>query len=778
MRQFPAKFLLATAGLIFALLLADPAPAQAQTIPGISETKEAEPPADRAKALVEVLKDDQARQALIEELERLSGAAEPAAEAEPAEESRPQSIGRRIAEATRGFAHGALANVRALWDRLQMAPDQFDGLRGDALAVIAAAAVDLALIIVATVVVFFLLRRVGKRLDSAMGARAADSGLLRTAALIVGSVLIDVAVVLLAWAAGYLLALFVIDGVGVIDIRQTLYLNAFLVVELVKVAVRTVLSPNTAALRPINIPDGAARKLNVWLSVVVSVLGYGQLLVMPIVAENVSWLAGQSMGVLIALIALLLLATLVLTHRRQVADWLLHGKNMSEGPRSLRGLAEAWHVPVMLYLSALFVIVLTRPGGVLLPVLGASGQILAAIILGSIAANAISRSIAKGVVLPASINERLPALERRLNAFVPKALTLVRIAIVLGVVLYSLQTIDLVDIEGWLVSQVGVRLTGMIFSVVFVLLGAFLIWLAISSYIDYRLNPDFGSVPSAREQTLLSLARNALNIVVVAITSMFVLSELGIDIAPLIASAGVIGLAIGFGAQKLVQDIITGIFIQFENAMNVGDVVQVGGTTGMVEKLTIRSVSLRDLHGVFHIIPFSSVDMVSNYMRGFSQYVCDMGVAYREDIDVAKQAMLDAFAELREMEDWKPFILEDMTWFGLQTFGDSAIVLRSRIKTAPGKQWSVGRAYNAILKRIFDERGIEIPFPHQTIYFGEDKDGKAPVAHIAIERDEKNADDKAKEPDKVEEPEKDADAGAPEATKSEADAADRRKGDA
>jgi small-conductance mechanosensitive channel len=215
---------------------------------------------------------------------------------------------------------------------------------------------------------------------------------------------------------------------------------------------------------------------------------------------------------------------------------------------------------------------------------------------------------------------------------------------------------------------------------------------------------------------------------------MFVLSEIGLDIAPLLASAGVLGLAIGFGAQKMVQDIITGIFIQFENAINVGDVIAVGGTTGTVERLTIRSVSLRDYMGIYHIIPFSSVDMVSNYMRDFAYHVCDMGIAYRENVDDARDAMLDAFAELKADPDWADAILSDAEWMGLTTFGDSAVVVRLRIKTRPGKQWSLGRAYNAILKRIFDARGIEMPFPHQTIYFGEDKQGKAPPLHLSIER--------------------------------------------
>jgi small-conductance mechanosensitive channel len=212
---------------------------------------------------------------------------------------------------------------------------------------------------------------------------------------------------------------------------------------------------------------------------------------------------------------------------------------------------------------------------------------------------------------------------------------------------------------------------------------------------------------------------------------MFTLSEIGLNIGPLLASAGVVGLAIGFGAQKMVQDIITGIFIQFENAINVGDVVSAGGITGAVERLTVRSVSLRDLSGVYHIIPFSSVDVVSNFTRDFSFWVIDIGIAYREDMGAARQAIFDAFEEVRLHPEVGGFVLADLEWFGLESFGDSAMMLRARIKTWPARQWAVGRAYNEILKRIFDERGIEIPFPQRTLWFGEDREGNAPPMRVA-----------------------------------------------
>ena len=165
-----------------------------------------------------------------------------------------------------------------------------------------------------------------------------------------------------------------------------------------------------------------------------------------------------------------------------------------------------------------------------------------------------------------------------------------------------------------------------------------LAWAVIAAWIDTRLSLDLpGRNVTARTRTLLSLFKNAVTVVAVVFGLMMALSELGIDIAPLLAGAGVIGLAIGFGAQKLVQDIITGIFIQIENAINEGDVVTVAGTTGVVEKLTIRSVGVRDLDGIYHIVPFSAVDTVSNFMRLFSYHVAVVGVAYKESVPAGRK---------------------------------------------------------------------------------------------------------------------------------------------
>jgi len=266
-----------------------------------------------------------------------------------------------------------------------------------------------------------------------------------------------------------------------------------------------------------------------------------------------------------------------------------------------------------------------------------------------------------------------------------------------------------------------------------ILVVAVAVWLGLASLIEHKLNPETGGgVLSARAQTLLTLFRNALAIALITMTTMILLAEIGINIGPLIAGAGVLGLAIGFGSQKLVQDIITGIFIQVENAMNTGDVVTVGGVTGTAEKLSIRSVGIRDLSGTYHIVPFSSVDTVSNYMREFGNHVGEYGIAYRESIDDAIEQLQLAFEDLQASEEHCHKLLAPLTVAGVVALADSSVNIRVVIKTTPGDQWGVGRAYNRLVKLRFDEAGIEIPFPHTTLYFGEDKQGQSPAANVRV----------------------------------------------
>ncbi|MBT9384550.1 mechanosensitive ion channel [Pseudooceanicola sp. CBS1P-1] len=747
---------------------------------------------DSLKLLLQVLQDDKSRAALVKELEAAQSGSgtdtasqsgndsaevsnkivESITPADSAVPSEGLSFGRRIALITQEVAEGAASQVEDAWTQITRAPMVFDGLNGSEAGVLLEALKELALIIVVTVAVFLALRRMGKSLYVRMGTRARDSGIVRTVALFVASVLIDMLIVVVSWAVGYLIATLLLGNFGEIGIRQTLYLNAFLLVEMSKVLVRMVLSPSARHLRPLPVSDSGARYLTTRLNFMVGLVGYGQLLIVPIINANASYAAGRAVSALIALIVVALAMWMVMRNREPVAQWIERGGQpeaehaeelrfaaraeqpsgteggLDETPEefpmgeqappeehrsSVRFLVRNWHWPALIYLLVMLVVVLVQPGDAAFRSMMNSGQVLVVALLGVTVSGVLTRVMVRGIQLPENVTARLPLLERRLNTFVPKALFVLRLAIFVMVVVFALNAISVIDLKAWLASQIGLQLTSRLFSVAAVLLVSFVIWVGLTSWVDYRLNPEFGKVPTARERTLLTLLRNAATIALIIITLMFVLSEVGLDIAPLLASAGVLGLAIGFGAQKMVQDIITGIFIQFENAMNVGDVVTVGGTTGVVERLTIRSVSLRDYTGAFHVIPFSSVDMVTNFVREFGYSVCDMGVAYRENIDEVKQAMVDAFEELRKDPTQSANIIGDLEWFGINAFGDSAIVVRTRIKCVPGTQWGVGRAYNGVLKTIFDARNIEIPFPHQTLYLGEAKDGSTQPFRIRME---------------------------------------------
>ncbi|SFH09581.1 small conductance mechanosensitive channel [Palleronia marisminoris] len=690
--------------------------------------------------LIQALEDDAARAELLDRLRQTQEVADgdsPADDVvellagEDAAPSEVLSFGRRIALVTQGAAEGLATRAVSVWDRLQQAPEVLSGLEGLSLAIVLQTVGELLMVIVATAAVFLVLRSMAKRLYRRLGAATHEASAARTVGLWILSALIDLSIVIVAWAAGYLIALLALGDFGTIEIRQTLYLNAFLLVETVKVGVRLVLSPSAREMRLLPMGDRVAKRTTRAVNAIVSIAGYGQLLVVPIVNSQTGRVAGSAVTALIALVVLGIAVVMILRNRHRLADWMTGEGGIVRPTGSLSWLARHWHWPVLLYLFAMFIVVLISPPNLVFQSLTTSGQVVLVVLAGVAFSTFLTRVMARGIVVPDDVRARLPLLETRLNRFIPKALFVLRLVIVVFVVLFALDAINLVSLRLWLASQVGLRMTGMFISVALILIAAFAIWVAMTSYVDYRLNPEYGQIATARERTLLTLARNAATIALILITLMFVLSEVGLNIGPLLASAGVLGLAIGFGAQKMVQDIITGVFIQFENAINVGDVITAGGTTGTVERLTIRSVSLRDLSGVFHIIPFSSVDMVSNYMKDFGYYLSDMGVAYRENVLDVKTAMIDAFEELRADAEHGPNIVGDFEWFGVQELADSAVILRARIKCAPGTQWGVGRMYNEVCKRIFDERGIEIPFPHRTLYLGEAKDGTTQTFHVS-----------------------------------------------
>jgi moderate conductance mechanosensitive channel len=230
-----------------------------------------------------------------------------------------------------------------------------------------------------------------------------------------------------------------------------------------------------------------------------------------------------------------------------------------------------------------------------------------------------------------------------------------------------------------------------------------------------------GSMSEAekRAKTLGKIANSVAVVLVIGVALMMTLSELGMNIAPMITGAGIAGLAVGFGAQNLVRDVISGFFLIIEDQIRVGDVAKINGTGGLVEGIRLRTTVLRDIEGVVHIYPNGEIKQVANMTKEFSYYVINVGVAYKENIDGVLEVLKSVGEELMGDPAFGPFVLDPLEILGVDDFADSQVTIKIRIKTLPQKQWMVGRELRRRIKNTFDDRGIEIPFPHISLYFGE-----------------------------------------------------------
>ena len=234
-----------------------------------------------------------------------------------------------------------------------------------------------------------------------------------------------------------------------------------------------------------------------------------------------------------------------------------------------------------------------------------------------------------------------------------------------------------------------------------------------------------------RIQTLGRVFRYIAAVVIWLLTGMLVLGELGISVAPVLATAGVAGLAIGFGAQSLVKDYFTGFFLLLEDQIRQGDVVDFGSQSGVVEEVTLRYVRLRNFDGHVFFVPNGEIKVVKNMTRDFAQAVIRVGIAYREEVDEAFAVMKEVGKEMREDPVFGPNLAADIEIIGVDEWGDSSVNLICRLKVVPPiQQWSIRREFLRRLKHAYDARGIEIPFPHLTVYAGELKDGSAPAFQV------------------------------------------------
>ncbi len=331
--------------------------------------------------------------------------------------------------------------------------------------------------------------------------------------------------------------------------------------------------------------------------------------------------------------------------------------------------------------------------------------------------------------------QRFPGMEEKANRYlliVKKGLRICMLVVGSGVVgqIWGIPVSTFVSSDSG--AMIILRIMAISFTVI-IIVAAIEINNAISAYLLKEKRGGKKREVTQKTKTLIPVIQTAINIAVGFVGGIVVLERLGVNTTPILAGAGIVGLAVGFGSQTLVKDLISGLFILFEESIRVGDWAMVGKQGGSVESVGLRTVKLRDMNGTLHVISNSSIDSLSNFSKVFSRTVMDIGVAYREDIDQVIEILKELGKELQNDPEYGPDIMEPLEVFGLDRFEDSAVIIRARFKTKPLKQWGIKRAFYRLMKRTFDERGIEIPFPHRTVYMGEPKQGTAPPLYVNVD---------------------------------------------
>jgi small conductance mechanosensitive channel len=285
------------------------------------------------------------------------------------------------------------------------------------------------------------------------------------------------------------------------------------------------------------------------------------------------------------------------------------------------------------------------------------------------------------------------------------------------------------SVTAWLTTS-GIKVLGILIALV--ILSQMSKWIVkwLEKFIPEK-DPLQAAEAKKRAHTLGNTLRHTLLIVISFIGLLMILGELGIQLGPLLATAGIGALAIGFGAQSLVKDVISGFFIILENQYRIGDAIEAAGVSGLVESVSLRRTVLRDLEGKVHTIPNGEIKIVSNLSKEWARSVLDVGISYREDLNKVTELLKQIGRELSAEEPWKGAILEPLQILGVEQFGESQLLIRVIVKTIPLKQWEVGRELRRRIKNRFDEKGIQIPFPHRVLIWGEKekKDDRKETPH-------------------------------------------------
>jgi moderate conductance mechanosensitive channel len=697
---------------------------QAAAIPATTTTEKPPLPTDPAqvKALIQTLNDPAAREKLIQQLTLLTQqqAAQKTEVAEPIGSRILHFLSGQVAEAGEEF--GALGHS---FKGLPAAERWFERQLADPIkrAHWAELATSLAAVLAAGAAAFVLAYAAIRGPRRSLERRRADG---IASKLIFGALRLILRLIpigLFGFVCYSVLSM--IGPPAVVSLAALTIVNAGMLVLGVIAISRFLLSPRTPSLRLIPFSDKPARFLHRWICWIGAIVAFGCFGVSALVVLGLPKVAAHAALKLVGFSILIILVSLVIADRKEVARWI-RGNRDAAGARggavfwSVRErLAEVWHLLAVAYLVATFAVWAFDVKGGFDFILNGSLISILVIAAARISILAVEHAVTRSRSVTQAPDTRFPRLHERVDTYLPivRASTSV---IVWTVAILALVDVWGVDAVGWFTGPDGRALLGKLFSIAFVVISAVIAWEFVSAIIEsYLVGAVRDGNPVQRSQrvrTLLPLLRNAFLIFLVVVVLLIVLSEIGLNIAPLLAGAGVVGLAIGFGAQTLVKDVITGIFILFENTIAVGDVVDLGGGhSGLVEHFSIRTIKLRDSAGGVHTVPFSNVTSVNNMTKDFAYYVFNIKVDYAVDSDTVVEAVTQLGAELQNDKAFGDLILAPLEIVGLDSFGPDAAILQARFKTMPIKQWAVGREFNRRMKKRFAELGIPLSFPQNMV---------------------------------------------------------------
>lgn len=547
--------------------------------------------------------------------------------------------------------------------------------------------------------------------------------------------------------AGFALAVYGLIGVvrplPTTQLAGLLIAHVYIGARCVFVLARALVAPGVPGLRLVPLTDQGAAYCVVWLRRLL-LIGLGGYVLADIgVSFGLSWVAYDTITNLTLLLISLMLVRIIIQQRHTVGEALrapspAPGETIDATRRALRRgrnrLAEVWHLLAILWLLALWVVSSLAVEDGMQRLFTATALSLTVLVLARILDEVLRRGIELAANPGPETVRRWPGLALRAATYGGPLRSLLTLGVIFGGVVLLLEVWGVEAIAWFSDGTLGGRLLDTLVTIGTTVFLGILAWEVASSAIQRRLSKvshDSQAARGARVRTLLPMLRTVLGGAILLVVALSVLSQLGVNVAPLLAGAGVLGVAIGFGSQTLVRDVITGIFLLLEDAMAVGDVVTLGGLSGVVEHLSIRSIKLRALDGSLHIIPFSAVTTVTNQTRDFSFAVLDVTVGYGEDSDHVAEVLREISREMRAEPKWQALMRDDIEVMGVERFGDSGVMIRARAKTEPAARWNVLREFNRRIKRRFDELGIEIPYPYQRVVtdqeFGKARD-RAPRA--------------------------------------------------